>query len=159
MFGGTPPAKPLNCKIRFALSGDAMDRSWAHHVGDQPMLVLAKFSLSPEDITWMSRYSCSQIIRLSLTAIHTVSCAGKIKNPAYASVSRVVNPLSIFRTCLHQVYPNCLRAFARSVPWIVPGETHNPGYTGYDVSLSRPTSSANSWLICISKFSSNVLDV
>jgi hypothetical protein len=51
VFGGTPPAKPLNCKIRFALSGDALIRSWAYHVGDQPMLVLAKFSLSPEDIT------------------------------------------------------------------------------------------------------------
>ena len=47
---GTPPPKPLNCKIRFALPGDAIDRSWAHHVGDDSMLVLAKFSLSPEDI-------------------------------------------------------------------------------------------------------------
>ena len=55
VFGGTPPAKPLNFKIRFALSGEAMDRSWAHRLGDQPMLVLAKINLSPEDITWMSR--------------------------------------------------------------------------------------------------------
>jgi hypothetical protein len=39
------------------------------------------------------------------------------------------------------------------VPWIIPGETHNPGYTGYDVSLSRPASSANSWLMCSSTFS------
>jgi hypothetical protein len=83
VFGGTPPAKPLKCKIRFALSSDAMDRSWAHHIGDQPMLVLAKINLSPEDITWMSRYSCSQIVRLSLTAIHSAGSAGKIKNPAY----------------------------------------------------------------------------
>ncbi|MGH7967800.1 MAG: hypothetical protein ACREIC_03630 [Limisphaerales bacterium] len=66
VFRGTPPPKPLKCKIRFALSGDAIARSWAHHIGDQPMLVLAKINLSPEDITWMSRYSCSQIVRLSL---------------------------------------------------------------------------------------------
>ena len=59
-------------------------------------------------------------------------------------------------TCLHRVYPNYLRAFAQWVPWIVPGETRNPGYTGYDVSLSRRASSANSWLICSCKFSSNV---
>src|SRR5208282_5163924 len=33
VFRGTPPPKPLKCKIRFALPGGAMDRSWAHHVG------------------------------------------------------------------------------------------------------------------------------
>ena len=79
VFGGTPPPKPLNCKIRFALPGDPIDRSWAHHVGDDSMLVLAKFSLSPEDITWMSCYSCSQSANLSLTAIHPVSSTGKTK--------------------------------------------------------------------------------
>src|ERR1017187_3105219 len=50
VFRGTPPPKPLKCKIRFALLGDVIDRSWAHHVGDDSKLVLAKFSLSPEDI-------------------------------------------------------------------------------------------------------------
>jgi hypothetical protein len=79
VFWGTPLAKPLKCKIRFVLPGDAIFRSWAHHVGDDSTLVLAKFSLSPEDITWMSRFSCSQIDDLSLTAIHTVSSAGKQK--------------------------------------------------------------------------------
>jgi hypothetical protein len=34
VFRGTPPPKPLKCKIRFALSGDAISRAWAHHVGD-----------------------------------------------------------------------------------------------------------------------------
>jgi len=84
VFWGTPPPKPLKCKICFALPGGAMDRSWAYHIGDQQMLVLAKINLSPEDITWMSRYSCSQIVLLSLTAIHSANCAEKIKNPAYA---------------------------------------------------------------------------
>src|SRR2546425_12919327 len=53
VFGGTPPAKPLNCKIRFAVSGRAILRSWAQHPGDDSKFVLAKFNLSPEDITWM----------------------------------------------------------------------------------------------------------
>ena len=57
VFRGTPPPKPSNCKIRFALAGDAIGRSWAHHIGDDSKLVLAKFNLSPEDITWMSRFS------------------------------------------------------------------------------------------------------
>lgn len=66
VFGGTPPPKPLKCKIRFALPGDATGHSWAHHTGDDSMLVFAKFNLSPDDITRMSRCSCSQTIRLSL---------------------------------------------------------------------------------------------
>jgi hypothetical protein len=66
VFGGTPPPKPLRCKIRFALSGDAADRSWANHIGDAFKCVFAKFSLPPDDITRMPRCSCSQSIRLSL---------------------------------------------------------------------------------------------
>ncbi len=50
VFRGTPPPKPLKCKTRFVLSSDAISRSWAHHIGDDSKLVLAKFNLSPEDI-------------------------------------------------------------------------------------------------------------
>src|SRR5436190_18099519 len=60
VFRGTPPTKPLDCKIRFLVSGDATNRLWAHHVGCRLKPVLAKFSLSSEDITWMSLYVCSQ---------------------------------------------------------------------------------------------------
>ncbi len=85
VFRGTPPAKPLKCKykIRLVRPGDAVFRLWAHPTGEASLLVLAKFNLSPEDITWMSRYSCSQIVRLSFTVIHVVSSLEKIKNPAY----------------------------------------------------------------------------
>ena len=82
VFGGTPPPKPLNCKIRFGLSGDAFGRSWAYHAGDQPMLVLANFNLSPEDITWMSLCLCSQIVCLSLLFVHRQQRPqGKQKTP------------------------------------------------------------------------------
>jgi hypothetical protein len=70
VFGGTPPDKPLKCKIRLARSGAAMARSWAHRFGDQPMLVLAKFTLPPEDITWMSLCSCSQIFNTCSLFVH-----------------------------------------------------------------------------------------
>jgi hypothetical protein len=85
VFGGTPPVKPLKCKckIRLTRPGDGIFRLWAHSTGEDSPLIPAKFSLSPEDITWMSRYSCSQIIRLSLFAIHVVSSSEKTKNPAY----------------------------------------------------------------------------
>ena len=107
VFGGTPPPKPLklNCKIRFRVFVVAAGGAWAHHTGDDFMFVFAKISLSPEDITWMSRFSGSQIVQLTLTAIHTVSSAGKTKNPAYVSVSRV------WRNCFES-----LPAYACSVP-------------------------------------------
>ena len=83
VFRGTPPPKPSKCKIRFALPGDVIGRSRAHHTGEclrtATAPVLAKFNLSPEDITWMSRYSCSQIVHLSLTAIRLSVPQGKQK--------------------------------------------------------------------------------
>jgi hypothetical protein len=69
VFGGTPPAKPLNCKIRFLASGDGLRRSRAHHIGGQPTLAFAKFNLSPKDITWMSLSVCSQFFRTWLIAV------------------------------------------------------------------------------------------
>jgi hypothetical protein len=81
VFRGTPPPKPSKCKIRFALPGAAIGRSWAHHIGEclrmATSLVPAKIGLSPEDITWMSRYSCSQTVHLSLTAIRLSVPRGK----------------------------------------------------------------------------------
>ena len=61
----------------------------------------------------MSPFYRSQIAALLLIAIPTVGYAGKTKNPAYISVSRVRENLFRFFTCLHQVYPNYLRAVAR----------------------------------------------
>jgi hypothetical protein len=88
VFRGTPPPKPLKCKIRFALLGDVIDRSWAHHVGDDSKLVLAKFSFVPEDIIQMSRYSCSQCIHLSLRPFIS-QLFRENKKSCYHSVSRV----------------------------------------------------------------------
>jgi hypothetical protein len=85
VFRGTPPAKPLKCKykIRLVRPDDAVFRLWAHPTGEASLLVLAKFNLPPEDITWMSLCFCSQTVHLSLTVTHFVSHSGKIKNPAY----------------------------------------------------------------------------
>jgi hypothetical protein len=63
-FRGTPPAKPLDCKIRFLISTAAVHGSGAHHTGDQPLLMVAKFNLPPDDITWMSFYACSKFFCL-----------------------------------------------------------------------------------------------
>ena len=79
VFRGTPPAKPLICrfKIRLVRLGEAVFWSWAHPTGEVSLLVLAKFNLSPKDITWMSLYFSSQIVRLSLFAILVSVIQGK----------------------------------------------------------------------------------
>ncbi len=52
----------------------------------------------------MSRYSYSQMIKSTLTAVHTLSSTGKTKNPAYVSISRV-----------EKVYFESLPAYASSI--------------------------------------------
>jgi hypothetical protein len=78
---GHTSSEALKIKLQksFRFSRRAISRSRAHRIGDDSMLVLAKFNLSPEDIIEMSRYSCSQTIHLSLTAFHIASSAGKTK--------------------------------------------------------------------------------
>jgi hypothetical protein len=83
VFGGTPPPKPLKCKIRFAPSGDGMGHSWAHHTGDDLVFVFAKFSLPPDDITRMSRCAYSQTNSPFVAVVHRSVPQGKTKNPAY----------------------------------------------------------------------------
>ena len=62
VFGGTPPPKPLKCKIRFVLPGDVVRPSRAHHTGNAFNRAFAKFSLSPDDIIEMSLFSYSQTV-------------------------------------------------------------------------------------------------
>jgi len=50
VFGGTPPPKPLICKLIRARIDDGIARSWAHHLGDGFSFVLAKFIFAPSDI-------------------------------------------------------------------------------------------------------------
>ena len=85
VFRGTPPAKPLICKskIRLVRLRDTVFRSWADPTGEAFLLVLANFNLSPEDITWMSLCSYSQIVYLSSLFVYLHALAGKTKNPAY----------------------------------------------------------------------------
>jgi hypothetical protein len=53
VFMGTPPTKPLICKIRSSASGGAIGDAWAHHPGDESKLVFANSILPPGGITWM----------------------------------------------------------------------------------------------------------
>ena len=156
MFRGTPPTKPLNCKSVSNRLGARIRSAWAHHTGGTSFRSCASIRLALSDITRTSLCYRSQTFHLSLLLF--IHFRENKKPRLLCGKQGWRNPLSIFRTCLHRVYPNYLRAPARSVPRIVQGETHNPNHTGYDGSLSRPSLPANSWLICLSKFSSNVYD-
>ena len=114
VFRGTPPTKPLICKLKIRLvrASDAIFRSWADPTGEDSLLILAKFNLPPEDIIKMSLYTRSQILYLSSLLISTQTIHGKQK-PCLHAVSRVEEILFRFVTCLHRVYPNYLRAVSR----------------------------------------------
>ncbi len=50
VFRGTPPPKPLKCKIGYNRSGSRDGRLWAHHTGGRPKPAFAKISFAPGDI-------------------------------------------------------------------------------------------------------------
>ena len=117
VFGGTPPVKPLNCKIRLARSDTAAGTSRAHHAGEcrrtATTLVVFKITLSSDDITWMSFCFCSQIVHLVLAFVHADHTAGRTKNPAYLSVSRV-RKISIRSS--EPAYTGCIQTTFGSLP-------------------------------------------
>jgi hypothetical protein len=54
VFWGTPPAKPLDCKIRPNSSGALCRDLWAHPTGGEPRLSRAFICFLPGDIIKMS---------------------------------------------------------------------------------------------------------
>ena len=81
VFGGTPPTKPLICKLSFARScAVRFGRTWAHHVGCGFGPACAGFTLASGDIIEMSRCCSSRSVCLSLRC--SSSCR-ETKNPAY----------------------------------------------------------------------------
>ena len=114
VFRGTPPTKPLICKfkIRLVRLCDSIFRSWADPTGEASLLILAKFTLSPEDIIKMSLCSYSQILYLSSLLVSIHDLQGKQKTlPTRGKQGEEI--LFRFVTCLHRVYPNYLQAVAQ----------------------------------------------
>jgi hypothetical protein len=86
VFRGTPPIKPLNCKIRFRVAAAASDRSWAHRTGEcwrAAKTLVLNLNLSLRDITWMSFYVCSRSLAPFVNCRTTFNFRREIKNPAY----------------------------------------------------------------------------
>ncbi len=120
VFGGTPPAKPLNCKIRLNSSGALFCDLWADPTGGEPRLSCAFLIFVPGDIikTSVSFYSQFYAFRF-----HVRFCFGPswaIKNPASVPVSRVWKSYNGSVTCL-PFYPYYLRGIALNMIRIVRG--------------------------------------
>src|SRR3954447_15119542 len=67
VFMGTPPAKPLDCKIRLNSFGALRGDRGAEPDGGEPRLSRASICLLPEDIIQMSICCQSQSVCLSLS--------------------------------------------------------------------------------------------
>jgi hypothetical protein len=81
VFMGTPPEKPLICKLVLNHLGALISDLWADPTGEEFCILCAIFSFVPSDIIETSFHYYSQSIHLSLLPL-TVSFRA-IKNPAY----------------------------------------------------------------------------
>ena len=117
VFRGTPPAKPLDCKIQCGHSGALSGDQRADPVGGEPRLSRALFRFVSADIFKMPCCSCSQFYAFRCCWFHFGCCMGKQKTllPFRQAGCKIV--LGSF-TCLPSIYPSCLRDLVRELTWI-----------------------------------------
>jgi hypothetical protein len=82
VFGGTPPAKPLNCKSVSNRLGARLRSRWAEPIGGKPRLSCAQIRLALSDIikTSLGYHSQFSAFRSDCLPSHIL----KTKNPAYS---------------------------------------------------------------------------
>ena len=115
VFMGTPPPKPLKCKIRFEPSGALIERPWADPTGDEFCSSCAIINLCCQTSSrrrFISVHSRSPFV----TAIYCSSFR-EIKNPAYTAVSRVKKILFRSLPAYHQI----IQIGSGFLPEICPG--------------------------------------
>jgi len=89
VFMGTPPAKPLDCKIRLNTFGAHFSDLWAEPTGGEPRLSCALISLVFNDIIEMSLIYNSQFVHLLVFIVSFFTAVQGNKKPCLLSVSRV----------------------------------------------------------------------
>lgn len=97
VFMGTPPAKPLDCKIRVNTTGALVLGRWAHPTGGEPRFPRAKLRFVSADIIEMSRLFRSLFVHLSLlpsfahSLTHAFIRLPPVRRARSHSVARSVN--------------------------------------------------------------------
>jgi hypothetical protein len=89
VFRGTPPAKPLDCKIRLNTFGALLSDLRAEPTGGEPRLSCALISLVFDDIIEMSLFYNSQFVHLLVFIVSLFNPIQGNKKPCLLSVSRV----------------------------------------------------------------------
>src|SRR5439155_17727345 len=72
VFRGTPPAKPLDCKIRLNSAGAPSRDPWADLTGGEPRLSRAFLRFMPGDLIKTSVYFDSQFFAFVCCSFSTV---------------------------------------------------------------------------------------
>jgi hypothetical protein len=83
VFMGTPPAKPLDCKIRLNTFGAHFFDLRAEPTGGEPRLSCALISFVFGDIIEMSLIYNSQFVHLLFSLVIFYTAVQVTKNPAY----------------------------------------------------------------------------
>jgi hypothetical protein len=122
VFGGTPPAKPLNCKSLSSRLGAPFRSRWADPTGGKPRLSGLRIRLALADITWTSLCyrSLSLAFRYCLLCYSFTDHSSQQKTLLPFSKQGCKNPFR-FVTCSPFRYPNSIRGFARHTIWIAQG--------------------------------------
>jgi hypothetical protein len=121
VFKGTPPPKPLDCKIWLNTSGAHFCQRWEHPAGGEPRLSRARFSFVSVDIIKMSPSFRSQIVHLSFLTIR-FRLLRENKKPCLHLGKQGLEKFYISSvTCLPPVDPNSFRGFALYTTWIGQG--------------------------------------
>ena len=118
VFKGTPPPKPLDCKIWLNTSGAHFCQRWGHPTGGEPRLSRARFSFVSVDIIEMSPSFRSQIVHLSFAL---VVIQGNKKPCLLCGKQGLEKSYGSSVTCLPPGYPNSFRGFALDTTWIGQG--------------------------------------
>src|SRR5258708_9780214 len=85
VFGGTPPAEPLDCKMRPNSSGAPCRDPWADPTGGEPRLSRACLCFVPGDIIKTSVSFYSQCFAFHCRIHFCLSTAGAIKKTCFHS--------------------------------------------------------------------------
>ena len=120
VFMGTPPAKPLDCKIWLDTPGALFCERWADPTGGEPRLSRASFSLVSVDIIEMSPSFRSQIVHLSLLRLLQLFRENK-KPCLLCGKQGLEKSYGSSVTCLPPGYPNSFRGLALYTTWIDQG--------------------------------------
>ena len=116
VFGGTPPAKPLNCKSVSNRLGARIRSVWTHHIGGTLWHSCDRIRLALSDIIKTS-FSYHSQFQLPFALI-VDRCIFRQQKTLLTRGKQGVEILFRLVTCLPFHYPNSIRGFVLDTVWM-----------------------------------------